>query len=85
MPVLIMWGDRDGVIPVANADRFHTAIPGSDLRIYKNVGHQPQEEASEQSARDIALFINGLKQGRFENGVAVMTVQNTPATMRQVE
>jgi pimeloyl-ACP methyl ester carboxylesterase len=41
VPTLLVWGDRDGVIPVAHAHRAHEAIPGSRLEIFPGAGHFP--------------------------------------------
>jgi pimeloyl-ACP methyl ester carboxylesterase len=44
VPVQIVWGDRDGVIPVAHAERAHEAMPGSRLEIFEGAGHFPHHE-----------------------------------------
>lgn len=44
IPTLIIWGDHDGLIPVAHAKLFHQEIPHSELMIIKECGHIPQEE-----------------------------------------
>lgn len=41
VPTLIVWGDRDGVIPVGHARRAHAAMPGSRLEIFPGAGHFP--------------------------------------------
>lgn len=45
MPVLIMWGRGDRIIPVAHGEHAHEAIPGSRLEIFDEAGHMPQLEA----------------------------------------
>ncbi len=45
VPVLIIWGERDPMIPVHHAEEAHQAIPGSRLEIFEGVGHLPQLEA----------------------------------------
>ncbi len=39
IPTLIVWGDRDGVIPVAHASIAHDLMPGSRLEIVQGAGH----------------------------------------------
>jgi pimeloyl-ACP methyl ester carboxylesterase len=46
VPVLIAWGARDAVIPVAQGTRAHSAIPGAELWVAENAGHCPQIEAA---------------------------------------
>jgi pimeloyl-ACP methyl ester carboxylesterase len=57
-PTLILWGAKDGLIPVQAAHEFHAAIPGSKLIIYPNTGHIPQEEVADQSAADVRAFLS---------------------------
>nr|WP_047166433.1 alpha/beta hydrolase [Sphingomonas sp. Y57] len=60
-PTLILWGRADKVIPVAQADQLATAIRGSKLIIYDDVGHAPQEEATAASIADVRSFLNDSK------------------------
>lgn len=41
LPVLLVWGDQDSVIPVAHAHLAHAAMPGSRLSIFERSGHFP--------------------------------------------
>ena len=45
VPVLIIWGEQDPMIPVHHGEQAHQAIPGSRLEIFEGVGHLPQLEA----------------------------------------
>jgi pimeloyl-ACP methyl ester carboxylesterase len=44
MPTLIIWGERDRIIPPVHAYKAHEAIPHSRLEIMDGVGHFPQAE-----------------------------------------
>jgi pimeloyl-ACP methyl ester carboxylesterase len=57
MPTLIMWGDRDDIIPVSHAHAAHEAIPGSRLVIIEGAGHFPQMEEPEQFVDALVDFI----------------------------
>ncbi|MEH6790583.1 alpha/beta fold hydrolase [Parasphingorhabdus sp.] len=57
MPVLLLWGEQDKIIPFSHARAFQDAIPGSQLTSYANAGHLPMEETPAQVARDIASWI----------------------------
>jgi pimeloyl-ACP methyl ester carboxylesterase len=57
VPTLILWGDQDAVVPVANAQKFKDAIPGASLIIYQGIGHVPHEEIAENSVRDLKAFL----------------------------
>jgi pimeloyl-ACP methyl ester carboxylesterase len=58
VPTLIMWGDKDIVVPVTGAQKFKDAIPGSSMIIYQGLGHVPYEEAAENTARDLKAFLD---------------------------
>lgn len=60
MPVLILWGEQDHLIPVAAAHVWNAAIPGSRLIIYPATGHIPMEEVADQSAADVRKFLTAL-------------------------
>ncbi len=60
MPVLLLWGEKDKIIPLAHGRAFAEAIPGSKLITYADAGHRPMEETPEQVARDIDGWIEGL-------------------------
>jgi pimeloyl-ACP methyl ester carboxylesterase len=45
VPVLIIWGERDPIIPVHHGEQAHQTIPGSRLEVFDGVGHLPQLEA----------------------------------------
>ncbi len=68
MPTLIVWGDRDPIIPVQHAHDAHAAMPGSRLAIFPGTGHFPHLERPQRfvdlltdflettaPARDLAL------------------------------
>jgi pimeloyl-ACP methyl ester carboxylesterase len=60
MPVLVMWGKEDTLIPVASAHWFAKAIPGAKLIIYPGIGHIPMEEAVDKSAADVDGFLSAI-------------------------
>lgn len=41
VPVLIVWGERDAIIPVAHGRAAHELLPGSELVVFDDVGHEP--------------------------------------------
>jgi pimeloyl-ACP methyl ester carboxylesterase len=56
-PTLLVWGDRDAMIPIANAADYLKAISGARLQTFPGVGHLPQEEAAELSGKAILSFL----------------------------
>jgi pimeloyl-ACP methyl ester carboxylesterase len=57
MPTLIIWGDRDDIIPVSHAYAASEAIPGCRLVIIEGVGHFPQVEAPGQFVAALTDFV----------------------------
>ncbi|MEP2988438.1 MAG: alpha/beta hydrolase [Parasphingorhabdus sp.] len=57
VPVLLLWGDQDSVVPVSHGKAFDSAIPDSRLIVYPDAGHLPMEETPEQVARDIGIWV----------------------------
>lgn len=47
MPTLIVWGDKDRVLPAAHADTWKTLIPQSQVRIFPDAGHVVLDEKPE--------------------------------------
>lgn len=57
VPTLIMWGDQDRILKLEDGKIFNQLITGSELIVYKGVGHVPMEEIPEQSAKDLRAFL----------------------------
>ena len=57
-PVLVIWGDKDGLIPVSAAYEFEQRIPQAELAIFENVGHVPMEEVPGESAAAVRAFLS---------------------------
>lgn len=57
IPTLIVWGDRDDIIPVSHAHVAHEAIPGSQIAILDGVGHFPHAEAPERFMSVVTGFL----------------------------
>jgi pimeloyl-ACP methyl ester carboxylesterase len=66
MPVLIIWGARDPIIPVRHGEHAHQAIPGSRLEIFDGVGHLPQLEAPERFVAVLEQFLQQTEPAQFD-------------------
>ncbi len=58
VPTLIIWGERDPLIPASHGRRAHRAIPGSVLKVYKGVGHFPHFDEPGRFVDDLLDFID---------------------------
>jgi len=43
-PTMLLWGENDPEIPLADGERLHAEIPGSRLIVFLKCGHIPHEE-----------------------------------------
>ena len=51
VPVTLIWGRDDGVLPLAYAEALQKAIPGSELRIIDGAAHIPHRQQPEKFVR----------------------------------
>ena len=56
-PTLILWGEQDAMIPVANAADYKREIANSTVLILPGLGHVPHEEAPEVSLAPVKAFL----------------------------
>lgn len=57
VPTLILWGERDRLIPPSAAERFRRDIAGSQLVTFPELGHVPQEEDPAGTVAAVAKFL----------------------------
>ena len=59
-PTLIIWGREDGLVPLAEGERFNKDIAGSKLVVFDQCGHAPNfEKAAEFNAAVIKFLSVG--------------------------
>ncbi len=56
-PTLVLWGEQDPWIPLADAARFTSEIKGATKITYLNTGHLPQEERPTETAVAVDAFL----------------------------
>lgn len=56
-PVLLLWGKKDALIPVANAQDYLKALPNATLTTFDNLGHVPHEEDAGASIVPLLAFL----------------------------
>jgi len=55
-PTLLLWGENDIEIPLADGERLHEEIPGSRFVVFLNCGHLPHEEYPEAFTKVVTDF-----------------------------
>jgi pimeloyl-ACP methyl ester carboxylesterase len=59
MPVQLVWGEQDQIIPVAYAHAFKKLLPQAQLQLFADCGHLPQTEQPEKFAKTAIEFLQG--------------------------
>lgn len=56
-PTLLLWGERDALIPFSNAADYLKALPNARLVSFPALGHVPFEEAPRQTVEPLRAFL----------------------------
>ncbi len=57
-PTLVLWGDRDRILPLATGRRLSAALPYARLEILPRCGHVPPTERPLAFARRVEAFLS---------------------------
>lgn len=57
-PTLLLWGEQDAMIPIANAQDYLSAVPNAVLVSLPGLGHVPFEEAPAIALAPVAAFLS---------------------------
>jgi pimeloyl-ACP methyl ester carboxylesterase len=66
MPLLIVWGAEDSIIPAEHGRRAHEVLPESRLEIFGGVGHLPQMEAPGRFVMALRRFLTETEPAIFD-------------------
>lgn len=58
VPVQLIWGSQDSVIPVSHAQMAHSAMPGSVLEVFDGSGHFPFHDDPDRFVESVEKFID---------------------------
>jgi pimeloyl-ACP methyl ester carboxylesterase len=57
MPVLIVWGDADRILPLALGETMHRLVPQSELLVIPGCGHLAPVQCSAQIGPKVVEFV----------------------------
>ena len=57
VPTMLIWGDKDRIIPLAHGRRAHEVMPHSRLEVFPGAGHFPFNDDPERFAAVVSDFI----------------------------
>ncbi len=66
LPILIVWGSEDPIIPVSHAEAAVETIPGARLEVFDGVGHLPQIEAPGRFVAVLERFLAATDPAEFD-------------------
>lgn len=61
LPTLILWGEKDPLIPVLHAHEAHERIPGSRLEVFPDAGHFPYRDDPRRFVSTLVEFVQSTK------------------------
>ncbi|QVI29714.1 SDR family NAD(P)-dependent oxidoreductase [Mycolicibacterium neoaurum] len=64
-PTLLIWGDRDRILPAAHLGAAHRQFPDAQVHLFTATGHMPQIERADEFADLVTAFV--------ENGPTLST------------
>lgn len=62
LPVLVITGDDDRIVPTQNSIEAAAKIPGASLVVIPDCGHVPQEECPAEFLSAVEQFLEGLSE-----------------------
>ena len=67
IPVQLVWGDKDAMIPVSHAHMAHAAMPGSRLEVFAGSGHFPYHDDPQRFVELIEDFIDSTAPAQYDH------------------
>jgi pimeloyl-ACP methyl ester carboxylesterase len=65
LPTLIVWGEKDSIIPAAHGAAAHAAMPGSRFETFAGAGHMPHDDAPARFASALTRFVEETEAARL--------------------
>jgi pimeloyl-ACP methyl ester carboxylesterase len=66
LPLLIIWGENDPIIPVEHAREAHDQLPSSHLEIFEDTGHVPMLERPGHFIAALERFLAETEPAEFD-------------------
>lgn len=70
-PTLLVWGEKDLLVPVADAEEFERRIPDARKVSLEDTGHLPQIERAGRFNRELLSFLHQPSAGPGEKGAGL--------------
>jgi pimeloyl-ACP methyl ester carboxylesterase len=67
VPVQLIWGDEDLIIPVSHAREAHAAMPSSRLEVFEKSGHMPFRSHPDRFVEVVERFIDSTHPADYDD------------------
>ena len=78
MPMLVVWGTDDVVIPAKHAENAARIAPGAVVEILPNSGHFPHKDHPERFVKIVNTFIRATQPASYHRGRWRQLLRNGP-------
>jgi pimeloyl-ACP methyl ester carboxylesterase len=65
LPTLIVWGERDSIIPLEHGAAAHAAMPSSRFEVFDRAGHMPHDDDPYRFAKVLIDFCDTSEPARL--------------------
>jgi pimeloyl-ACP methyl ester carboxylesterase len=82
LPLLIVWGARDRIIPVDHGRRAHALVPGSRFELFERAGHFPHLDEPERFVATLEDWIATTEPSRRDESRFRAAIRRNGASPR---
>jgi pimeloyl-ACP methyl ester carboxylesterase len=82
LPLFVVWGQRDAIIPVEHGRVLAEHVPGTRLEVYERSGHFPHLTEPERLADSLRRWIDEVPEARLDPGDLTDRIREPSAAPR---
>src|SRR3954447_5409106 len=68
IPMLVVWGSRDPIVPAAHAQTVRALVPTARVEVFEGAGHWPHLDDPDRFCRVLLDFLAGTMPARHDRG-----------------
>jgi pimeloyl-ACP methyl ester carboxylesterase len=66
IPMLVIWGSRDPIVPAAHAETVRTLVPTARVEVFEGAGHWPHLDDADRFCDVLLDFVAGTEPARHD-------------------
>jgi pimeloyl-ACP methyl ester carboxylesterase len=67
IPLMLVWGERDRIIPISHGHQTHARVPGSRLEVFPDSGHFPQLDEPRHFSDVLLDFMDSTEPAQLDS------------------